>query len=598
MMKSLIYLFFGIFGVVLSAQTEYDLAENYFDKGEFKKALFIYQKLHQSSPSNSNFVFRIIEIQQELQRFDQADAQIKTQFNTTNNPQFLVELGYNFQRQNKIEKAEENYQKAINTAKSKPNYTYAIGLRFEEHSLIDQAIEVYKLALNQTQNPNYEYRLAGLYAEQKDVKNMFLSYLNYTENNPNFINQVLRLFGEYISDDSDSEHNQILKKIILKKLQSSSNIFWNQMLSWLYVQQQDFQKAYLLERSVYRRSKSSLQGLIDVGLMAKSAKNYAVTFEVFEYVIQNAQDSRLVIEANRQLLELELLRTTSPDLKQLKLNYKQLFDDYGISSETIELQLSYVDFLALHYQQKSEAISFLKSALKEQLSAVDASRLKLKLADILVISNKFNQALLYYAQVQTTLKNSTLAQEARFKSARTSYFKGDFDWAETQLKVLKSSTSQLMANDALELQLLITDHKFGDSLQSPLRLYAKADFLNLQNNKTEAILVLDSLITQYNTHGIVDQALLFQAQLFENTAQYQKAKHNYLKIIENFSSEILIDDAHFALAELFRTLLNQPEQALQHYENIIFKHPDSIHFVASKKHFRNLREKTKNKTKI
>ena len=531
MMKSLIYLFFGIFGVVLSAQTEYDLAENYFDKGEFKKALFIYQKLHQSSPSNSNFVFRIIEIQQELQRFDQAETQIKTQFNTTNNPQFLVELGYNFQRQNKIEKAEENYQKAINTAKSKPNYTYAIGLRFEEHSLIDQAIEVYKLALNQTQNPNYEYRLAGLYAEQKDVKNMFLSYLNYTENNPNFINQVLRLFGEYISDDSDSEYNQILKKIILKKLQSSSNIFWNQMLSWLYVQQQDFQKVYLLERSVYRRSKSSLQGLIDVGLMAKSAKNYAVTFEVFEYVIQNAQDSRLVIEANRQLLELELLRTTSPDLKQLKLNYKQLFDDYGISSETIELQLSYVDFLALHYQQKSEAISFLKSALKEQLSAVDASRLKLKLADILVISNKFNQALLYYAQVQTTLKNSTLAQEARFKSARTSYFKGDFDWAETQLKVLKSSTSQLMANDALELQLLITDHKFGDSLQSPLRLYAKADFLNLQNNKTEAILVLDSLITQHNTHGIVDQALLFQAQLFQNTAQYQRAKHNYLKII-------------------------------------------------------------------
>ena len=80
MMKSLIYLFFGIFGVVLSAQTEYDLAENYFDKGEFEKALFIYQKLHQSSPSNSNFVFRIIEIQQELQRFDQAETQIKTQF--------------------------------------------------------------------------------------------------------------------------------------------------------------------------------------------------------------------------------------------------------------------------------------------------------------------------------------------------------------------------------------------------------------------------------------------------------------------------------------------------------------------------------------
>jgi tetratricopeptide (TPR) repeat protein len=583
---------------MLFAQTDYDLAENYFNKGEFEKALFLYQKLQKSSPTNSNLVYRIIEIQQELQRFDEVETFIKTQMDIRNNPQMLIELGYNFQRQNKLKKAKENYQKAINLAKSVPNYTYAIGLRFEAHSLVSQAIEVYKLALNQTQNSNYEYRLAGLYAEQKDVKNMFLCYLNFSENNPTYLNQVLRLFGEYILEDSSSEYNVMLKKIILKKLQSSSNLFWNQMLSWLYVQQQDFKKAYLLEKSIYRRSKTSLQGLIDVGLMAKSAKNYEVTFEVFDYVIQNAQDSRLIIEANRQLLELELIRTISPDLQQIKSKYNSLFDDYGLNSETLELQLSYADFLTLHFGQHQDAIYFLKSALNEKLTPADLSQLKLKLADILVITNQFNQALLYYAQVQTTLKNSALAQEARFKSARTSYFKGDFDWAETQLKVLKSSTSQLIANDALELQLLITDHKFGDSLQTPLRLYAKADFLKFQNKISEAISILDKLVSEHNTHAIVDEALLLQAELFEITTQNQKAKDNYLKIIKDFSSEILIDDAHFALAELFRKVLNQTEKALQYYEKIIFNYPDSIHFVESKKHFRNLRTKSKNKTTI
>jgi tetratricopeptide (TPR) repeat protein len=510
----------------------------------------------------------------------------------------LVELGYNFQRQNKIEKANENYQKAIDVANSVPNYTYAIALRFEEHSLVGQAIEVYKLAIIQTQNSNYEYRLAGLYAEQKDVQNMFLSYLNFTENNPTYLNQVLRLFGDYISENSNSEYNLTLKKIILKKLQSSSNIFWNQMLSWLYVQQQDFKKAFLLERSIFRRNNNSLQGIIDVGIMAKSAKNYAVTFEVFDYVIQNAQDSRLIIEANRQLLELELVRTISPDLKPIKTKYNTLLNRYGLNSETVELQLSYTNFLAMHFQQQPEAISFLKSALSQNLSPTDLGRLKLKLADILVTNSQFNQALLYYAQVQTSLKNSTLAQEARFKSARTSYYKGDFDWAENQLKVLKASTSQLIANDALDLQLLITDHKFGDSLQTPLRLYAKADFLKFQNKKAEAISVLDKLISEQNTHAIVDEALLLQAELFESKTQHQKAKENYLRIIEDFPSEILIDDSHFALAELYRKVLDQPEQAIKYYEKIIFNHPDSIHFVASKKHFRNLREKSKNKTTI
>lgn len=598
MMKSLICLFFGMFTFVLSAQTDYDLAENYFNKGEFEKSLILYQKLHKSSPTNSNLVFRIIEIQQELQHFDEAETLIKSQLSTRKNPQMLVELGYNFQRQNKIEKANENYQKAIDVANSVPNYTYAIGLRFEEHSLVGQAIEVYKLAIIQTQNSNYEYRLAGLYAEQKDVQNMFLSYLNFTENNPTYLNQVLRLFGDYVSENSNSEYNLTLKKIILKKLQSSSNIFWNQLLSWLYVQQQDFKKAFLLERSIFRRNNNSLQGIIDVGIMAKSAKNYAVIFEVFEYVIQNAQDSRLIIEANRQLLELELVRTISQDLKQIKTKYNTLLNRYGLNSETVELQLSYANFLAMHFQQQPEAISFLKSALSQNLSPTDLGRLKLKLADILVTNSQFNQALLYYAQVQTSLKNSTLAQEARFKSARTSYYKGDFDWAENQLKVLKASTSQLIANDALDLQLLITDHKFGDSLQTPLRLYAKADFLKFQNKKAEAISVLDKLISEQNTHAIVDEALLLQAELFESKTQHQKAKENYLRIIEDFPSEILIDDSHFALAELYRKVLDQPEQAIKYYEKIIFNHPDSIHFVASKKHFRNLREKSKNKTTI
>ena len=598
MMKSLICLFFGMFTFVLSAQTDYDLAENYFNKGEFEKALILYQKLHKYSPTNSNLVFRIIEIQQELQHFDEAETLIKSQLSTRKKPQMLVELGYNFQRQNKIEKANENYQKAIDVANSVPNYTYAIALRFEEHSLVGQAIEVYKLAIIQTQNSNYEYRLAGLYAEQKDVQNMFLGYLNFTENNPTYLNQVLRLFGDYISENSNSEYNLTLKKIILKKLQSSSNIFWNQMLSWLYVQQQDFKKAFLLERSIFRRNNNSLQGIIDVGIMAKSAKNYAVTFEVFDYVIQNAQDSRLIIEANRQLLELELVRTISPDLKPIKTKYNTLLNRYGLNSETVELQLSYANFLAMHFQQQPEAISFLKSALSQNLSPTDLGRLKLKLADILVTNSQFNQALLYYAQVQTSLKNSTLAQEARFKSARTSYYKGDFDWAENQLKVLKASTSQLIANDALDLQLLITDHKFGDSLQTPLRLYAKADFLKFQNKKAEAISVLDKLISEQNTHAIVDEALLLQAELFESKTQHQKAKENYLRIIEDFPSEILIDDSHFALAELYRKVLDQPEQAIKYYEKIIFNHPDSIHFVASKKHFRNLREKSKNKTTI
>ena len=197
------------------------------------------------------------------------------------------------------------------------------------------------------------------------------------------------------------------------------------------------------------------------------------------------------------------------------------------------------------------------------MSKFALARLKLKLADILLTQEQFNRALVFYTQVHSQIKNSTLAQEARFKAAKTSFYKGDFDWAESQLKVLKSSTSQLIANDALDLQLLITDHKFGDSLQTPLKLYAKADFLNFQNKPKESFKVLDTLITVHSTHPIVDQALMLQAQILESEEDHKAAAAKYHIVIQDFSQEILADDAYFALAELYRTVLNDSPKAQQ-----------------------------------
>ena len=123
----------------------------------------------------------------------------------------------------------------------------------------------------------------------------------------------------------------------------------------------------------------------------------------------------------------------------------------------------------------------------------DLAQTKLELGDILVLEEKFNEALIYYTQIQRALKNSTISQEARFKVAKTSYYKGDFKWAESQLKILKASTSQLTANDALDLKLLISDNKAEDSLQVALKSYAKADLLDFQNKKDDAISILDTI---------------------------------------------------------------------------------------------------------
>jgi len=587
-MKSIGTLFVSIFCLVASAQVDPGLAKTYFEKGAFEKAALLYKKLLNTQPTNSYYSLKLIECYQQLSQFKAAQNEIETQLKYSKNPQYIVELGYNYQLQNLLVKAEENYKKALERIDTQPNYIYAIAQQFEAHGRIDNAIQAYERGLKLAPNPVFYYQLAVLHGVQKNIEKMMERFLDYVETNPTYTTQVMRLLAEYISEDASQPYNQLFKNILLKKIQSTPNTLWNQWLSWLYIQQNDYKKAFIQEKAIFRREPESFQGLINLALLTKESKAYKTALTIFEFIIQNATAPRLIIQANTQCLELQLEVSTT-DYNVIKASYLELLDTYKLGVETLDLQVSYADFLAFYDNNPDAAITFLKSALKANLTALASSTLKMKLADILITQNKFNQALLYYTQIQMRVKNSTLAQEARFKAAKTSYYKGDFDWAETQLKVLKSSTSQLTANDALDLQLLISDHKASDSLHTALKLYAKAEVLTLQNKPTEAISVLESILENHKTDPIIDQALLAQAQLYESEKMYSKAEANYIRIITAYKDDILADDAYFYLAELYRLHLNQPEKAKLNYETIIFNHEDSIHFVAAQKQYRILR---------
>jgi tetratricopeptide (TPR) repeat protein len=231
----------------------------------------------------------------------------------------------------------------------------------------------------------------------------------------------------------------------------------------------------------------------------------------------------------------------------------------------------------------------LKKSLELPLNNYGEAYVKMALGDILVYDQKFNQALIYFSQVQQNLKNDVLGQDARFKVAQTSFYKGDFDWALTQLKVLRSSTSQLIANDAMQLSLLIADNSLEDSTRTALKIYAKADLLAYQNKTKEAITTLEIILKDHKGEKIEDEALLKQGELLEKIKDFEAAKFNYQKIIEFYADGILADDAYFAIAQLYENQFKDIEKAKESYEKIIYNYQDSYYFPQARKNFRRLR---------
>lgn len=578
-------------GFLSDAQSDF-LAKDYFEKGEFEKALISYQKLYEKNKGNLNYLIKIVEIHQQLENYDISEKLLSEQVLKGKDPQFLVELGYNYHLKGNDEEAVIYYEQAIIEIEQNPVYTFYVARRFEEHALIEYAAQTYERAMAIKPDANFNIQLARIYGEQGKVEKMFTSYINFVETNTTYLNQSKRIFSDFISEDPLAENNKLLRKVLLKKIQASPkpDALWNQMLSWLFIQQRDYDKAFTQEKAIFRRDREDISGILDLADIAIDENEVEVATDVLNYIIENAAEASIILQAHRNLLELKIDNASVEDYAIIENEYKSLLNTYGRISQTLELQIDYGHFIAFYLDQPETASTFLKETLDLKLNRYQLALVKMELGDILVFQEKFNEALIYFTQIQTNgLKNSTISQQARFKVAQTSYYKGDFKWAESQLKILKSSTSQLIANDALDLKLLISDNNQEDSTHTALKLYAKSDLLAFQNKPKQAITLLDQILDKHKTETIIDQALYFQAQLFEKEKQFDKAKSNYEAIIENYKEDILIDDAYFALAELLVNHYQNIEEAKLMYEQIIFNHEDSIYFVESRKKYRTLR---------
>lgn len=588
----LIFVYITLFFTLSTVAQSEQLAKNYMEQGQYEKALTIYQKLYTKNPNRINYLLGLVESYQQLEQFGKAERFLKkTMERNPNNAQILVELGHHYDLQGEKEQARSYYNKAIEAyGNSSANHAYSLAQNFEKYSLLDDAALIYEKGMRDNPGANFNVQLAKIYGEQGKLEKMFESYLALLKIQPNYINIVQRNFGDYIAEDSTNEANVIFKKLLIKKLQQNPDILYNEMLSWLFVQQKEFKKAFIQEKAIYKRKNEGPEGIIDLARIAIAEKDIKSATEILNYILETPASKDMKLTAHKIILKARVDNATKKEYKTIVEQYNNVFEEYGKSRETIGLQIDYSHFMAFNQDKKQEAIDFLKDILeREKLSRFQSSRIKMEIADILILDQKFNQALIYYTQVQNALKNNFLAQDARFKVAKTSYYKGDFAWAQTQLDVLKSSTSQLIANDAMELSLIISDNSLEDSTQTALKIFAKADLLAFQNKNQEAIAMYETILTQHRGEKIEDEAFLCQAKLFEKEKLFEKAKVNYLKIIEFYNNDILADDAYYWLAELYVNKLGEPEKAKELYEKIIFNHADSIYFVEARKKYRTLR---------
>jgi len=278
---------------------------------------------------------------------------------------------------------------------------------------------------------------------------------------------------------------------------------------------------------------------------------------------------------------------TQEDLKILESEYEKFLTEFGRNQNSGKIIFELAELEAFYINDLDKAIELLDELIgmpgvRRHLLA----EAKLSLGDYYLMTSEIWESTLLYSQVDKEYKDDILGQTARFKNAKLSYFKGDFEWAQTQFSVLKGSTSKLIANDALDLSVFILDNLALDTVLMPMELYSKAELLIFQNRFDEAFVVMDTIISSFPRHSLQDDIYYSKARIYTKQRNYTKAAELYQAVVDEFPKSIRVDNSLFALAELYEIHLGDKDKARKLYEQIIFDYSNSTFVVEARKRFR------------
>ncbi|NHM04818.1 hypothetical protein G4L40_08885 [Flavobacterium sp. TWA-26] len=573
----------------VSAQNE-QLAFNYIDAGEYEKAVTILEELY--IKNKQIYSDKLLYCYQQLKQYDKAlklIGELKVKYN---NPTFLVEEGYVYQLQKKQSEADKKYEEALNEINKNPNYAYNLGSIFERKVLLEWALKAYENGQKVNPNINFDYQIALLQGQLGNLDLMLEKLLDYGYKNQENTALVQNQLSRFLMDDTEGTFAADIRKALLLKTQKSQDVYWNQFLSWFFVQQKEYGKAFVQEKSVYKRNPESFINIVTLAKMAIEEKQSEDAKTILAFVLENTQDLDLQMQAHHFLISMEIENAPQTDYIIIHQKLQELLKKYGVTPFSLDLQILTAHFEAFYLKQPELGKQLLQNTLNLPLNIRQQSKIKMELADIMVFDEKFNQAILFYAQVEENLKNDVLAHEASMKLAKANFYKKDFDWTLQQVKNLKQSSSLLIANDAVELFLLIQDNSVEDSLRVALQAYAKADLQLYQKKNEEALQSFLSILQKHKGESIEDETLLKVAKIYEQKKEYTTALNYYQNILENHKEGIYIDEALFFSAEIYKKHLMDNEKAKPLYEKMVLEHADSLYYTESRKQYRTLRGDT------
>ncbi|MDG1135845.1 MAG: tetratricopeptide repeat protein [Bacteroidales bacterium] len=570
------------------------LAMKYYREKEYQKALELYEQLYTANPSNYyySYLFNCYNVLKEYKKADRLVRQHRKR-NPTNS-KYLIDEAYIADLSGNGKKSKKILNKLIDNLPSQRNQIMQITSSLQAKGYANIAVEVYKKASSESgSNYSYGFEIGDAYMYSGNYSLMINSYLNHLILVPTDMQRVKSKLRMVMQMDINSNLTGILKSKLLEYSQNNpDNLQLADMLLWFSMQTKDFDMAFRQARSIDMRFDNAEKNMMELAYIAYSNYNYEVAANAYGYVKNKKVNGQYTTDAwvgyylavcmsadENQDTDM----STYEDLEEQGI---EAVNELGINNITSDLIVQLSEITAFKLSKYKEAIEMLEIALMNpSLKSKKQAELKIVLADILLADNKIWDATLLYSQVESEMKNEPIGHEAKLKNAKVFYYAGEFDWAATRLDVLKSATSKLISNDAIDLSLFISEMRDEDTLGFTLRKFAGADLYVYQGKLDSALFLLNKIENNPSAYISKEYALFKKAQILVKLGNVKEADSVYNLLISLYPTSFKTDNALYERAELLRTT-NNLEEAKKLYLIIMTDYPESIFAAKARKIYR------------
>ena len=616
---TIILLIATVFAIAQRSQEE-QLGIQYFQNGEYEKAVQMFAKVYNANP-NSYIYYYYYQTLLQTGNFKEAERVVKKQQKASPKTQrYKIDLGFVYESAGDQQAADKVYTDAIKELPAQQNTIRELYNAFLVRKQLQYAIatlEKGRKLLND--NTLFVNELTNAYIQLNRNDMVVEEALNIVKDgDQRKIPETQKILQNLLASDDDSKKFLLVKSQLLKRMQEApDNLAYVIVMQWVYQHNKDYANALVLAKSLDRKQKEDGSRVFSLAKEAGNNKDFETAINALNYLIDRGESCDYYTKAQFLLMDVkyEQLASTSPidkaAAKSLETEFDRLLKEYGYHEGTSEWVRKYAHLLAFYTDQPEKAKTVLNEAITNaNRDPQEVGQYKIDLADIELYMGDVWEATLHYSQVEKDLPNDIIGQTAKFNNAKLSFYIGEFEWAKSQLDVLRAATSKLIANDAMYFSLLISDNEaeeeeldevdeeeedipalFRSSTTDnlPLRYYAKADFLIFQNKDDEAIKMLDSVLVADPYGKLADDVYFQKAKIAIKQKDYLGAENLLQEILKSYPTELLGDDAAYLMAQLYDYYLKDSNKAMEYYQKVLKDYSDSLFTTDARKRYRELR---------